>query len=489
MPLIPDLNQALRSLENSASRLASTADPPGDPPLSELAGRVAGFFDNSMFKQLFVWQVLGGAVSAGISPLINEISSISNGLFPRAPLSPAELASAVVRGFRTEGDAQPIAAASGIKPEYFHTLVQLSGLAPSPDFLAEALRRGFIPDDSGSPDIPGFIQGIREGNLADKWAKTVKEMATRLPSPVQALDALLKGQTDEGTAKSLYEKFGGDPTYFDLVFNTQGGAPTPLEAAQMANRGVIPWTGKGANVVSYEQAFLEGPWRNKWLEPFRKVSEYIPTPVEIGSMLNQGVISHDQAVTWLKAHGMAEATAAAFIAHGAATKNTKQKELAESTVVKLYYDQIIDDKTATGFLEALRYSAEEAAFILEISDMSRIEANINNAITRIRTLYINRKIDTAETNNTLNRLGIPAGQVASLINVWALERGANVKTLTQGEITQAFHLTIISQDEAINELQHLGYQPHDAWLLLSIKEKAPLPNEPPRGSVSPLVTL
>jgi hypothetical protein len=55
----------------------------------------------------------------------------------------------------------------------------------------------------------------------------------------------------------------------------------------MANRGIIPWSGSGPRSTSFEQAFLEGPWRNKWLGPFRKAAEYFPPPRTITAMYNE----------------------------------------------------------------------------------------------------------------------------------------------------------------------------------------------------------
>lgn len=446
---------------------------------------LSGATNNETIRSLFFWQILGALSTPVMAPFSQILSNRMFGQFPVVPLAPADAADAVVRGFMTNEQGQIWARKSGTQPELFDTMVQLSGDAPSPTDLVTALRRGIIPEDSGDAATPGFVQGIREGRLADKWTDMIKGLAQEWPTPTDALQAYLEGQVDETNAKALYQKFGGDLDYFQLLYNTRGNAPTPMEATQMANRGVIPWTGTGAGVVSYEQAFLEGPWRNKWSKPYRALAERLPTAPEIRSMYHQGTIDSQKALGLMAELGMRPDIAALFLKEASSTKLASSKNLAKTTVEKLYVDQVIVKQDALNMLKTLGYSVAEADYIIQVQDLARAEKALGQALSKIHTLYVDHKITGNEARSALNVLQIPSTQINDMFSSWDLEAGANIRKLTESQIADAYHYQIIKQDEAQQLLQSIGYQPHDAWMILSVKSKAPLPGEPAQSTTLP----
>ena len=433
--------------------------------------------NNTLF-QIVMWQCVGQLVSGLTANTTTELSHKMNSAFPNEELSPEELASAVNRGFKDKGDAESEAKNSGIDASKFEVLTRLAGSAPGAGELAEALRRGIIPYDAGGADGVGFVQGIRQGNLANKWADMIKQLSVMWPSPSDALDALLEGQISEGEAKELFRKFGGDSDYFTMLFNTRGSAPTPTEAADMANRGIIPWEGNGAGVVSFKQAFLEGPWRNKWEPAFKKAAEYIPPPRTITAMVREGSMTDEEATDYLKRNGLDAELAAAYIKSAHKTKTEDAKKLAVGTICNLYNDRLISDSEAVGNLTALGYSQKDSEYIIAVQDMSKAESMMNKVITRVEDLYVNRNIDKSETVTALSKLGLQTKQVTDIIDYCDLERVSNVKHATQSEIRESFKYGILSQIEATNKLIQMGYTPYDSWLMLSVTMKKALPDKP-----------
>ena len=434
-------------------------------------------------EQLVVLLLLSQAIQPALAPYQREIMSLAQTSFPNTPLSPADLASAVVRGFLKVGDAKGRASENGIDAGNFMTMVRLAAEALGPDAAAVALRRGIIPEDSGDPDKPGFVQAIQQGNLRDMWAPVVKALAVNEPTPGDILDALLQGQTDKATAVDLFVKLGGDPAYFDLLFNTRGSAPTPVEAATMANRGVIPWDGEGPGVVSFHQAFLEGPWRDKWEAAFKALAAYFPPPRTVTAMVHEGSMTDADATKYLMEQGLSADLAAAYVESAHHQKLQATKDLARGTVEALYRDRIIDRATAQTFIERLGFTAADADFILSVVDVQRVQASLSSAVSRIRTLYVSYKLPRSGALSTLAAMQIPQDQVAALMEIWDLERAANVKVLTPGEIASAFHYGVLDQATAQAELERLGYAPHDAWVVLSVREHGPLDNEPPKDAM------
>jgi len=545
-------------------------------PAGGFLGKLAG-----IGEQMVLWGVLQQAIGAAGQPALTELAALVNADHPLTRLSPADAATAVNRSFLSSGNGATEAAAAGIDAGRFATLRLLAGTAPSPQDLAAALRRGVIGEAGTGGSSTSFEQGIREGNLLNKWAPLVKALAKIWPTPQLALNALLEGQLPQAEARALYEKLGGDPQFFDVEFNTSGSSPTPAEAAEMlrrgviqqngtgpdatsyeqaflegpwrdkwahayltlakiwptpplalnallkgqlseqeasalygklggdpqffrteynvegnapspvealqlAKRGVIPWTGTGTDTVSYEQAFLEGPWRNKWLKSFEALAEYIPPPETVRTLLEQGAIDHDQAAKWWSDYGLADSTVTAYLNAATFNNTAATRGLTESSVLDMYYAQLISEDDAKKLLDLFGTPASNQGLMLAYVDMRRSITAVNSAVSRIQTLYVARKIGEQTARDALGRLQIPAVTIDSVIQTWNLEASVNVKTLTPAEIADAVKEAIIEPDEGLSELQALGYTPYDAWVYLSTKLKTALPDKPPKISAAPL---
>ena len=403
----------------------------------------------------------------------------------KALLSPADAASAVVRGFLARGHAESLAALSGVGAEEFTVLVDLAADAPSPTELVVALRRGIIPEDSGNPGKPGFKQGIQQGRLADKWIPMIRGLAQEWPTPTDALEARLVGQVTTERSKELFAKFGGDPEFWQLLFDTRGEAPTPLELGVLANRGDIKWNGLGPEQTSFSQGFHEGRWRNKWEDAYRKLAHYRPPEGSIVSFLAHGIIKDDEAAKLLSHLGMDEQQIKWFIAEAHLEAYSDYRGATISMVLQAYYEQLLTAEQARPILEGFHVTPPAAKLMLDFEDAQRSFAAINNALSRVRTLYASRKITLQTVRNSLTELGIAPHSIEGIIKAWQVENSISVKPLTEAQIADAFMAELMSQDEATTELTNIGYTPFDAWVILSIKSKQALPNKPAQGPAAP----
>jgi len=402
-----------------------------------------------------------------------------------AILSPQDAAQAVVRGFLGQGEGEHLASLSGVDTATFATMVSLAGDAPSPTELVVALRRGLIPENGGSPGAIGFDQGIREGRLADKWIPMIKGLAPEWPTPTDALEARLVGQVTTEESQDLYARFGGAPEFWQLLFNTRGEAPTPLEAITMANRGFMPWDGLGADVTSFAQAFHEGRWRNKWQDVYRKFALFQPPESTITLFLSHGIIDDTQAASMFAKLGMDQDTIAMYLAEAHTEAFSDYRGATINMVLQAYYQQLVTAPEATQILEGFHVTPQAAQFMLDFEDAQRAFTAVNNALTRIRTLFANRKITVTTATDSLNQIGIAPDAIEGILASWEVENSITVKPLTEAQIADAFELAIMDEPTAIQELVNIGYTPYDAWVILSIKSKGPLPNPPPGGPAAP----
>lgn len=440
-----------------------------------LGGVFQGLLGNSILQQIVLYQVVGALIGSALAPYLQALTNQVNQVSPLAPLSPQVAAEAVLRNLWDEGKAAHEASFSGINAERQAVLNKLAGNAPDPGSLAVALRRRLI--DQGR-----FLEGIRQGRLRDEWAELVKELSMQDPSPTAPLQALLQGQLPEGTARELFARFGGNPEHFQWLYDTEGTAPTPTQALELANRGIIPWGGSGAGVVSYEQAFLEGPWRNKWLGPFRALGEYLPPPRTVTAMYREGSITRARAAELLTKQGLAADMVEAYLFSGSSQATESTRDLAQSTILQLYESRMVTRAVASDMLQGIRYDAADVEFILDVADARLAQRFMDSAVGRIRTLYTGHRITQAQAESVLAQLEVPAEGIGDLLAIWGYERAANVRQLTAAQVAGAFRDGIIDQVEAMRRLTDMGYLEDDAWLYLSQAANRELPRRPDAGT-------
>lgn len=449
------------------------------------------FGEDSAIRQLLVWNVLGQILSTLMSPglaelqqLVNQTAvSIEGGDSP-TPLSAADAADAVVRGFLSAGAGQGYAARAGVSGSDFSTLVQLAGDAPSPTDLIAAFRRGLIPLDSGNPDAPGVRQGVAQGRLADKWLPMIEGLGQVPLGVVDAVDAVVEGQISMADGVAIAYVNGVSADDFQILYNTRGNPPDPSTLADALRRGFITRDDTGPDALSFRQGISEGATKDKWIGVLENLLVVLPPARTVTALQRSGAITAAQALDYYAQLGLDIDTANQYVADATSVKTATSTELAKSDVLTLYTDRAIDAPTATGLLESLGYDATECAYLLQIQDLHLAVTNIDSAITRIKAAYVVGKLDTTTVTNALNALSVPGSQQQQLLGIWNIEVATNVKTLTPSQIVDAWAYQILTQDEATAELVGLGYSAQDAYVLLSIKNQGPLAGTLPPAGVS-----
>jgi hypothetical protein len=442
------------------------------PGLGELFGR------GSIAEQIFVWGVLNNVISAAGSPFFLELTYRINQQFPLTEHTPADLALMVVRNVLSRNAAAAEAKRAGINGERFDQLTAITGDAPAPGDLAVGLRRKLISEQGTGPESTSYEQGIREGRLKDKWIPLMRELATEWPTPDDILEALLQGQITEQEAQPLYAQMGGEQRFFDLLFHTRGAGPTPVQAGVLANREIIPWDGRGPAATTFEQAFLESRFRNKWHDAYRALAEYRPPPRTITAMLRAGSITKEQAATLLRQYGLTAELAAAYIADATHSKASTGKELTEAQIVGLFESGAATKAEATSMLVKYGLSEHDAGLILAAAGARREIGQVNAAVTRIRASFLARHIDSAQALHSLAAIGISTAAGEPMVRVWSAELAASPRVLSDAAIAAALYYKVIGQDEAMRRLEADGWRPIDAWILLSNRMHGPLPNRP-----------
>ena len=448
-------------------------------------GRIGqSLLGSDVVKAILVWQVAGQVVGPLLLPFMTEVEQEAFDAARTRVLSAADAADAYIRGHLSEQEARDHIHKQGFTDELASVMFSNAGNPPPLGTLLEAYRRGLIPMDGRGSDSLSVEQGIREGRTHDKWIPILEKLVYALPTPADALRAALEGQVDMATARELFSKWGGNPDYFQLLFDTEGSAPTPMEAADMARRGIIPWDGEGPEAVSFHQAFLEGPWRNKWEPAFRQLAVYRPPVRSVVAMLRSGAITDERATFLLKQQGADDQTIAEMLAEAHHSKTQTARDLTTAQVLDAYALKLVDQATATAMLAKLGWTPENAATLLAERDVRQARAQLDSAVTRTRTLYIGHKISEEEARKALAAYQLPQATADSYLLTWSLERRANVKTLTVAEVAWAFGQGLLSEADALTEIEGEGYSPRDAWIVLAHHSKQ-TPTSPMPAETSP----
>ena len=477
------------------SVLASTMVP------SELAGLIAELRlpteqFTAIISQFFIFGLMFTLGQALLAPFVQQVQNDVWSAHPDRPLAPPDIATAVVRGIGfgdTEGTqvaqwALDEAAKSGLNPEVFKTMVGVTGMAPALQLLFEMIRRGVITEGELNAGGTTLIAGIQQSDIKDEWIESVSKLRYVLPTPADFVRAAVQAQMDYATAKEWAIKVGlepagwldANPDWFDLLYHTAGRPPGPVELAHLANRGLIPWSGTGPEVLSFEQGIRESDIKDKWIPKLEELAVYWPPSGEVRTLLLHGGITEDQALAYWKANGVPDALAKGYLHLAQIEQITQDKALAKGDILELLQEQAIDDNDAATMLAEIGYSGANAEHLIAMAHFRYELQILRRTVAKVATLYTTRKINATQAKEGLNGLGMPESQITHLMGVLTDQRDATVLISTPSQVESGFHYGIIDQPTALSMLEGMGYDPWSAWFALSVRQHGSLPGEPPK---------
>jgi hypothetical protein len=423
---------------------------------------------NSAAEQLFLWGVVAQVLNSLLSPFLEELNQLVSNLDPNQLITPAALADMVERGHLDIGAAQAEAQKQGVNNSRFALLVKNAGEPPGPMQLAEALRRGFINEQGGSDTDPTYENGIRQSRLQTQWGEVIKKLDRWIPSPNDAAEAAVRSMLDDQTARGFFQQFGGDPNFYDLVFNLHGAGPSPVEAGTLANRGIIPWEGTGPQSTTFAQAVAESRFKTKWTDAYKQLATYRPPPRTVTAMFREGSIDRDTATKLLLNYGVTPDMVPAYLTPKANTQTQKAHELTEATIVTLYTEQALDSGQAHDLLSKHGYQDEDITYILEAADIKRQLQESNLVVNVVKTMYLHGKITYNNAVTLLDAAQIVPNRRDYLLHLWDLEKQAGTKQLTEAQLMKAANAGVITQEVLKTKLQSMGYADDDADILIAL---------------------
>jgi len=438
----------------------------------------------------FAGMVLAAISETGkvfFQPLLNELWNSR----PRMPLSPADAADAVVQGYMTLQEGQTEASYSGYGTTPFNRMVDITGQPPSPEDLMQMFRREIIPQGTDATDFPSVFAGLAEGHTKDPWIPYFQKLAYVWPSPVDFINAAIREQfPTKADAFAWAAKAGLDVTtqteigsFADILFDIGGRPPGPEEAARMAHRGIIPWSGTGPTATTFQQSIAESDLKTKWTSALQALSTFVPTNGEITQWVQQGFIDRATALPLYANNGVTADTAAIFIETALVQQVAQDRQLAKGEILAMYEAGLLDKTETTDALGVIGFHGDIATELISLADFRREAASFNRLVQQIGRQLVQRKISVPAAQDALTKMGVPARTMADLLNDWQVTLDNEISNITASQIATAVYYQVETPDQGYADLKLLGYSPYDAWRILSIRLHTPVKltgGNPPR---------
>lgn len=473
--------------------------------------------------------VASGVASAAVGSTIYKAQA----QYVPNPLTPAVLADMVVRNILpdstgTTGTPPPgfpdprmpggvsgntateEAALSGINGNRFAALAYATGESYG---IVDALKmwdRGNYlfasnPGPSYATGTPLYISGGSQADLygiteaeldtviaysrvRDEFIPDLKKSAKNTISPADAVEIAVKQIMSVADATNLYAAGGGMPEQFQMLVDSAGDSAGVEKAAELYGHGVITY-GQLQQVVAMSRMnhrfyYLAGigtdgpttsepyqaPFNLKWLPPY-----------EIKEAATAGVVTQQQALTWMLEQGYPEDQAEAFAGTITSTSTATVKHETEAMVLTELQAGMITEADATTALANLGYASTAIPFLLQYAQAKAVISARNTAVSRVRAGYLAGAVTADQATASLSQVGVPQATITALLADWTAELSVPHTALTVAQIGKLLEENIITADEASSLWRLRGYSLTDVGYLFSLY---PPPTPPPSAAVT-----
>ena len=367
----------------------------------------------------------------------------------RLLLTPADAALGVLRGDISRAEGEQIAAANGMTGGDFAIALLNTGEPPGAEQLAEALRRGFISQDT-------FARGIRQSRIRDEWLPTLLDLRYEPIPSAEAIDAALRGWISNDQARAIAEQNGVLPAQVQILLDNAGNPPSNEQLLELRRRGYI-------DQATLVRGIRQGRTRDEWIPQIELLAtEPIGTADAIDAWL-RGHVNEEQLDTLLADNGLLERD-------WPIAKANAGNPLALEQLLEALRRGFIDQATfITGFRES-RYRDEWAGTALKLgysplSTADALEAWLQGFITRdqAQKLATENGLEPADFTTLAETTGEPLSRTElqqlynrGLIDLATYAQGLRESRLRDKWIPQALQLHV-REPEAFQVLRWITY--------------------------------
>lgn len=387
----------------------------------------------------------------------------------RQYVSPAALANMVVRGVITQQQGRDQAAKSSVVAEDFDRLVQLTGNPPGIEQVLTLWNRG----QATEADVD---QAMRQSDLKPEWFDLVKQLRFIRPSVSDEIRFAVRDVYTPATA-SRYRLLEGFPEEFaakaaELGFSREDAEhawmahwqlPSPQQGYAMRHRGIIETDDE------LEQLLTSLDYVPYWRDKLMQLNHLVPGRIDLRRMFKANVIDREEVRQGYIRLGYSpeDAETLTVFTEREKTQGSADRDLTKSEILALYAGGITTEAETRGWLTEMGYDSAEVDALLNLSEARRMAQFARAAVAKIHTLYVAHRLTTTEATTDLDQLGIDPTARDDLIELWTIERDANMRDLTQAQVIAALKKSVITGNVAHAKLMQLGYSDQDARIVIS----------------------
>lgn len=371
----------------------------------------------------------------------------------RELLTAPTLAEMVVQGIRTEAETTPQAKHVSIEPEDFHDMVLMAGSPPGPMEMLDLWNRGEVSE----ADVD---RALKQSRLKPEWVDTVKILARRVLTPSVAAELVLKQRIPFDEGARIAKANGMSAEDFRMLSEVNGRPVGIGQALTLFNRGEM-------TRADVEQVVARSDVRTEYTDSILALRFHYPSLFQVGRALQNGTITDELAADTLAKQGYTKEWITAVVAAGHAVKTTKHRQATEAQVLELWESGFLTEAEASGALKDLGYDDHEATMILETVEARRLVTYLTALLRTIHSGYVNSRVSEDNTMARLDETGVGPEARNRLMALWRLDRTANVKRLTEGQIERAVKGGRMPPADAYRRFIEMGYPDEDARELVA----------------------
>jgi hypothetical protein len=341
------------SADSFNTLMLNTGEPPGLMQLLEAYRR--GFIDQPTLE-------LGIRQSRVRDQWIPTIEALRY-----VPMSTADAANAVVRGYLDAASGADIAQQNGLEPDHWQYVLESNGRPPSHEQLATLYLRGIISEAD-------FEQGIRESDIKDKYITDVFDLRVKFLPLFEARTLLNDGDITSATFTEQMLVQGYQQSVIDEILAAVG---TGKKA-----------TAKHLSAADYTDLYADG-LKNRadtltGLESIGYTTDDATSIVDIAdakttnaivkqqvanvrTQFNRYKLTSDQATTELSDIGLVAAQITQLVNAWTITRPEGTRTLTEAQILKAAKDGAITTDDALNRLRGLGLDAVDAQLLVLIS--------------------------------------------------------------------------------------------------------------------------
>lgn len=336
-----------------------------------------------------------------------------------APPNIGEIWTLVNRGLLPEGEATEKLVTLGLSPEDAARVLALRAAFPSPsDLVRMAVREVFSPEIAERfgqfEDLPDeYVRLAQQAGLSEQFAEWFWAAHWDLPSATQGFEMFHRGIIDEADVTDLLRALDVMPFWRDRMVQLSYNIPGRIDLRRAYRMGVLD-----------EAAVTRG---------YRALG-YSPEDAE-----------------WLTRFTVEE-------------KLESERDLTKSEIVQLFEAGTFTREQAAAMLVDMRYTAAEAAYILDLGEHRKETRRLERAISVVRARFLAFRIDQIEASGALDALGVPADRRDEELVTWRVEREVSAPRVPVGTLQRFLRKGFIDVERFVGEAKAIGYSDDEvAW--------------------------